>query len=130
MKKPSFIFLSFLSLFLILNTINAIEFTSIDYKNQYLEPSKTYDLWVVITPEKEINNTIIGIYPYGESKDYIQIIKGKDNEGQLFASEKGVGHFIIKIKDNAPSRTINSWHTATTQKIINNIQKIGYSPSQ
>ena len=105
MKKfPFIIFLTFLSLFLILNTINAIEFTSIDYKNQYLEPSKTYDLWVVITPEKEINNTIIGIYPYGESKDYIQIIKGKDNEGQLFASEKGVGHFIIKIKDNAPSK--------------------------
>ncbi|ABR56108.1 COG1361 family protein [Methanococcus aeolicus] len=104
MKKSFFIFLSILSLFLILNTLNAVEFTSIDYKNQYLEPSKTYDLWVVITPEKEINNTIIGIYPYGESKDYIQIIKGKDSEGQLFPSEKGVGHFIIKIKDDAPSK--------------------------
>ncbi|WP_332247742.1 hypothetical protein [Methanothermococcus okinawensis] len=104
MKKSFFIFLSILSLFLILNTIDAVEFTSIDYKNQYLEPSKTYDLWVVITPEKEINNTVIGIYPYGESKNYIQIIKGKDYEGQLFPSEKGVGHFIIKIKDNTPSK--------------------------
>ncbi|AEF96610.1 COG1361 S-layer family protein [Methanotorris igneus] len=104
MKKSSFIFLTFLSLLLILNTINAIEFTSFDYKNEYLEPGKTYDLWVVITPEKEINNTIIGIYPYGISKEYIQIIKGKDYVGHLFQSEQGVGHFIIKIKDNAPSK--------------------------
>lgn len=105
-SSPSFFlsFLTVLSLFLILNTINAVEFTSFDYKNQYLEPSKTYDLWVVITPDEEINNTIIGIYPYGESKNYIQIIKGTDYEGQLFPSEKGVGHFIIKIKDGTPSK--------------------------
>ncbi|MDK2790705.1 MAG: hypothetical protein PWP15_1212 [Methanothermococcus sp.] len=103
MKKPLILFILFLSLILI-NSINAIEFTSFDYKNEYLEPGKIYDLWVVITPEKEINNTIMGIYPYGAGKEYIQIIEGKDYEGQLFPSEKGVGHFIIQIKDNAPSK--------------------------
>ncbi|MBW9222668.1 hypothetical protein KKP97_06460 [Methanothermococcus sp. SCGC AD-155-C09] len=105
--KKLLIFILFLFFLLLINPINAVEFTGIDYKNEYLEPGKTYDLWVIITPEKEINNTVIGVSPYGVGSEYIQIIKGRDYEGNLLQSEKGVGHFIIHIKEDAPSKDYN-----------------------
>ncbi|EHP84330.1 hypothetical protein [Methanotorris formicicus] len=129
MKKPSFIFLTFLILILT-NSINAVEFTSIDYKNEYLEPGKTYDIWVVITPDKEINNTVLSITPYGISKEYIQIIKGVDYEGHLFQNEKGIGHFIIKIKITPHLMIMRLLFIVTTQKITNNTQTIEYSKFQ
>lgn len=93
-------------LFLLLISINSvlgIKFVNFDYKNEYLEPGKTYDLWVVIIPDEEINNTVLGICPYGLSKRYIQILKGEDYEGHLLRSEKGVGHFVISIREGTPS---------------------------
>ena len=105
MKKNIVVFLLLMLLLAVtISTNSAVKFTSIDFKNQYLEPSKTYDLWAVIDPEENINNTILTLKPYLYSKDYIEIIKGVDEEGNLFSSEKGVGHFIIKIKENAPPK--------------------------
>ncbi|WP_456420114.1 COG1361 S-layer family protein [Methanocaldococcus infernus] len=90
-------------LLMLLNLVYAtINFVNFDYKNEYLEPGKTYDVWVVVIPDKDINNTIFSISPYGLSKKYIEIIKGEDYEGSLVEGEKGVGHFIIKVKDDAP----------------------------
>ena len=106
MKKPStffILFLLFVLLIIFIDSIYGVEITSFDYKNEYLEPGKTYDLWVVILPEEEINNTVISIYPYGISKKYIQVLKGEDYEGHLLQGEKGVGHFLIYIRENTPS---------------------------
>ncbi len=88
--------------------VYGVSFT-VDYKNDYLEPSKTYDLWVIVEPDfnsdEPLNNTVIMIKPYDYlSKKYIKIIKGTDYEGQIFPNDKGVGHFIISISPDAPSR--------------------------
>ncbi|WP_456471970.1 COG1361 S-layer family protein [Methanocaldococcus sp.] len=78
---------------------------TIDYKNEYLEPGKAYDIWVIVVPDNDVNNTVVGIKPYGESKEYIKVV-GKSYKylGSLFQGERGIGHFIIKIDENAPSK--------------------------
>ena len=103
MKRLYLLPLLFL-LLIFIDPIYGVRFVSFDYKNEYLEPGKTYDLWVVVVPGEEINDTVLSISPYGAGKEYIQVIKGVDYEGQLLQSEKGVGHFIIHIREDAPSR--------------------------
>ncbi|XRO76345.1 COG1361 S-layer family protein [Methanocaldococcus sp. 10A] len=91
-------------LFLLTQTSAYITFENIDYKAQYLEPSKTYDLYVTFESDEEINNTVVYIKPYNQmSKNNIQIIKGEQWIGHLFPSEIGVAHFIIKVSPNAPN---------------------------
>lgn len=98
------IFVIFLFLFLLTQNSAYIIFKNIDYKAQYLEPSKTYDLYITIESDKEINNTVVYIKPSNQiSKKYIKIIKGKQWIGHIFPSELEVAHFIIKIKPNTPN---------------------------
>ncbi|ADC70045.1 conserved hypothetical protein [Methanocaldococcus sp. FS406-22] len=102
MKGLKNLFIIFLFLFLLTNSFAYITFKNIDYKAQYLEPSKTYDLYITIESDKEINNTIIYIKPYNSiSKENIKIIKGEQWIGHLFPYEYGVAHFIIKVSPNA-----------------------------
>ncbi len=104
MRELKNLLITFLLFILLTQTSAYITFKNIDYKTQYLEPSKTYDLYVTFESDEEINNTLVYIKPYNQmSEKYIQIIKGKQWIGHLFPSEIGVGHFIIKIKDNAPN---------------------------
>ncbi|MBW9223725.1 hypothetical protein KKP90_03990 [Methanothermococcus sp. SCGC AD-155-E23] len=94
----------FLFLFLIFSIpVYGVEFVNFDYKNEYLEPGKTYDLWVVIQAEEEMNNSVVGIYPYGVGSQYIEILKGKDYIGYLPEGVIDVGHFFIHIKEGTPS---------------------------
>ncbi|MEO2117490.1 MAG: COG1361 S-layer family protein, partial [Methanocaldococcus sp.] len=102
MRKLKNLFAIFIFLFLLAQTSAYITFKNIDYKAQYLEPSKTYDLYITIESDKEINNTVVYIKPYNQmSKENIQIIKGEEWIGHLFSSEYGVAHLIIKISPNA-----------------------------
>ncbi|CAB3288030.1 conserved protein of unknown function [Methanocaldococcus lauensis] len=104
MRELKNLLITFLLFILLTQTSAYITFKNIDYKTQYLEPSKTYDLYVTFESDEEINNTLVYIKPYNQmSKNNIQIIKGKQWIGHLFPSEIGVAHFIIKIKDNAPN---------------------------
>jgi len=94
----------FLILFLIFSiSVYGVEFVNFDYKNEYLEPGKTYDLWVVILAEEEMNNSVVGIYPYGIGSSYIEVLKGKDYIGYLPEGVIDVGHFLIHIKEGTPS---------------------------
>ncbi|WP_423792503.1 hypothetical protein ACPB8Q_07210 [Methanocaldococcus indicus] len=79
-----------------------ITFKSFDYKAEYLEPGKTYDVYVVIETDKEINNTILYLKPFNNiTKENIEFIKDRAWIGKLFPGDVGVGHFIIKIKPSA-----------------------------
>ncbi|XRO75715.1 COG1361 S-layer family protein [Methanocaldococcus sp. 28A] len=104
MKGLKNLLVIFSLLFLLTQTSAYITFKNIDYKAQYLEPSKTYDLYVTFESDEEINNTVVYIKPYNQmSENNIQIIKGKQWIGHLFPSEIGVAHFIIKVSPNAPN---------------------------
>ncbi|WP_457613083.1 COG1361 S-layer family protein [Methanocaldococcus sp.] len=104
MKGLKKLFIIFIFLFILSQVSAYIIFKNFDYKAQYLEPSKTYDLYITIESDKEINDTVIYIKPTNEiSKENIEIIKGKQWIGHLFPYEYGVAHLIIKIKPNAPN---------------------------
>lgn len=131
MKRLKNLFIIFIFLFLLSQVSAYITFKNIDYNAQYLEPSKTYDLYITIESDKEINNTVVYIEPTNQiSKENIEIIRGKQWIGHLFPYEYGVAHLIIKINPNAPNYDYKITGYCNYTKVISNILKIEFLPFQ